>query len=155
MGHVPHFTPRQLAQLIGSSESTLKRWIDAGRIRAERSVGKHRRVPLPEVYAFLRTNPVIVREPSLIGLSPTTVRLLSVEPSDPARELYEALVREEPRGVERWLARQREAGHDVETLREGPIADVLFAITELWKHDPDAALVHRAATERVARALAP
>ena len=37
-------SPVRAAALIGVSESTLKRWVDAGHIRAEKTAGGHRRI---------------------------------------------------------------------------------------------------------------
>jgi excisionase family DNA binding protein len=36
------------------SESTLKRWIDAGHLRADKTAGGHRRIAVPDLLAFLR-----------------------------------------------------------------------------------------------------
>jgi excisionase family DNA binding protein len=40
--------------MVGVSESTVKRWVDAGHIRAEKTVGGHRRIALGELLGFLR-----------------------------------------------------------------------------------------------------
>jgi excisionase family DNA binding protein len=49
------FSPAQLAPIIGVSESTLKRWIDAGHLDAEKTLGGHRKIALPHLLAFLRS----------------------------------------------------------------------------------------------------
>jgi len=36
-------SPRELAEALGVSESSLKRWVDAGKIAASRTEGGHRR----------------------------------------------------------------------------------------------------------------
>ena len=45
----PLLKTRQVAEALGVSGATVKRWVDAGLIRASRTVGKHRLVPLSEV----------------------------------------------------------------------------------------------------------
>lgn len=45
----PLLKTRQVAKALGVSGATVKRWVDAGLIRASRTVGKHRLVPLSEV----------------------------------------------------------------------------------------------------------
>lgn len=45
---------RQVADALGVSMSTVKRWIDSGRIEATRTVGKHRLVPLSGVVRFAK-----------------------------------------------------------------------------------------------------
>ena len=52
MRHV--LSPKELAQAIGVSESSLKRWADEGLLRATRTAGGHRRIPLAEAIRFLR-----------------------------------------------------------------------------------------------------
>jgi excisionase family DNA binding protein len=47
-------SPAQLSTLIGVSESTLKRWIDAGALRAQKTAGGHRRIAPGDILAFLR-----------------------------------------------------------------------------------------------------
>ena len=46
---------QQVADALGISVSTLKRWVDAGEIAATRTVGKHRLIALDEAIRFART----------------------------------------------------------------------------------------------------
>ena len=55
-------TPHDLAEALGVSESSLKRWIDAGRIRASRTEGGHRRVALDDALAFIQIGRASCRE---------------------------------------------------------------------------------------------
>ena len=65
-GHAS-LSPARAAELVGASESTLKRWVDAGHIRAERTAGGHRRIPVADLVAFLRSRGRTV--PSLEALA--------------------------------------------------------------------------------------
>ncbi len=47
-------TPKQVAQAIGVSEASLKRWCDKGLVRAVRTAGGHRRLAVEDVLEFLR-----------------------------------------------------------------------------------------------------
>lgn len=42
---VSHFSPRQAAQALGVSESSIKRWCDLGAVPVLRTAGGHRRIP--------------------------------------------------------------------------------------------------------------
>ena len=39
-------SPRELAEAVGVSESSLKRWADRGRVHVHRTEGGHRRIPV-------------------------------------------------------------------------------------------------------------
>src|SRR4051794_32611945 len=45
---------RQVAQALGVSVSTVKRWVDLGELNATRTVGKHRLIPVLEALRFAR-----------------------------------------------------------------------------------------------------
>ena len=62
------FSPRQVAQALGVGESTVKRWIDAERLVADRTLGGHRRVTLEEVLRFVRAEETDVVHPEVLGL---------------------------------------------------------------------------------------
>ena len=61
-------SPRQLAEAIGVSESSVKRWCDDGELAASRTAGGHRRLPIPGVVEFLRRTGRPVQKPNLLGL---------------------------------------------------------------------------------------
>ncbi len=46
---------QQVAGALGVSVSTIKRWVDSGALRATRTIGKHRLVPVSEAIRFART----------------------------------------------------------------------------------------------------
>lgn len=64
-----HLSPKDLATVVGVSESSLKRWVDDGRLSAERTSGGHRRIPIPEAVRFIRETAAEIAEPSLLGLA--------------------------------------------------------------------------------------
>ncbi|WP_437193029.1 helix-turn-helix domain-containing protein [Planctomicrobium sp. SH527] len=65
-------TPRQVAQAIDMSESSLKRWCDQGLIPTVRTAGGHRRLPINGVLTFLRNSGYRLLHPELLGLPPST-----------------------------------------------------------------------------------
>lgn len=50
-----HFTPPELARLIGVNESTVKRWVDRGLLPAEKTAGGHRRVSRKDLELFVKS----------------------------------------------------------------------------------------------------
>ena len=71
-----YLSPADLAESLGLSVSTLKRWTDKGVLRVERTPGGHRRIAVSEALRFVRESglrPVMPHRlglPELGGLSP-------------------------------------------------------------------------------------
>jgi excisionase family DNA binding protein len=63
-------TPKQVAQAIGVSESSLKRWCDKGLLHMQRTAGGHRRLTAESVAQFLRATGQKLVRPELLGLPP-------------------------------------------------------------------------------------
>ena len=80
------FTPKEIAAAIGASESSVKRWIDQGRLRAAKTVGGHRRVGLAEVLRFLRESGHALVDPEALGL--TAADDLDFADADAVRAAY-------------------------------------------------------------------
>lgn len=67
-----NLSPKDMACTIGVSESSLKRWVDEGRLRATRTNGGHRRIPLREAVRFLRRAATDLAQPEMLGLPDLT-----------------------------------------------------------------------------------
>lgn len=63
------FSPKQVAQALQVSESSVKRWCDRGVIRTDRTLGGHRRIPLEHLMEFLESTNRRIVDPTAIGLS--------------------------------------------------------------------------------------
>lgn len=71
---LPLVTPKQVAQAIGLSESSIKRWCDQGLLVTVRTGGGHRRLAIPEVVEFLRRSGNQLVRPEILGLPSNTGR---------------------------------------------------------------------------------
>ena len=75
MKHPPRpelLTPSQVAQAIGVSEASVKRWCNKGLLASFRTIGLHRRLPIDVVIQFIRSSGRPLLRPELIGLPPAT-----------------------------------------------------------------------------------
>lgn len=66
------FTPKQIAQALGVSESSVKRWVDSGRLPAAKTAGGHRKVPLPSIADFIRETGHQLADPAVLGMVATS-----------------------------------------------------------------------------------
>src|SRR5947209_1311680 len=72
--HDPLLRTRQVARALKVSGSTIKRWVDAGELGANRTVGNHRLIPLTEAFRFARRH----------GFSPAGLEELAASLAAPA-----------------------------------------------------------------------
>ncbi len=143
-------TTRELAHAIGVSESSIKRWADEGVIRASRTAGGHRRIPLPEALRFVHEHRAVVLHPQLLGLEQPASAVL---PADPAGHLFSALCDGEESKVHELLSSLLQGGTTVADVIDGPLRAAMTRIGELWRHDPEGLLIEHRATDIVLRAL--
>src|SRR3954453_15398204 len=61
-------SPKTLAQAIGVSESSLKRWADEGLLDVVRTAGAHRRIDLREAIRYIRAAGHPILRPDLLGV---------------------------------------------------------------------------------------
>lgn len=63
------FTPKQVARALGVSESSIKRWVDSGKIEAVRTAGGHRKVLLSSIVQLARDQGYTIVRPEVLGLA--------------------------------------------------------------------------------------
>jgi excisionase family DNA binding protein len=63
-----YFSTSDVASAMGVGESSVKRWIDAGRLAAKKTPGGHRRVALTELYSFIRSSGKKLVDPGALGI---------------------------------------------------------------------------------------
>ena len=146
-------TTRDLALAMGVSESSIKRWADEGEIRAARTVGGHRRIPLPEALRFVRERGLALPHAELLGLTDVaTLRAGPIAGDDASafRELLLAGDEVRSRGLLQSLFL---SGMSVAAILDGPVRLAMAEIGELWHGDPRGILLEHRATDLCARAL--
>ena len=147
-------SPRQLAQAIGASESSLKRWADDGLIQVSKTAGGHRRIRVTEAIRFIRDRRIAVVKPSAIGLSPS-LAMADESTSEKAsiEHFTELLTSNEPQRAETYLEARYLAGDSVASLGDNLIRSALATIGEIWKHRSDGIMLEHRATDSCLRAL--
>ena len=146
-------TPKELAEAIGASESSLRRWVDGGDIRMSRTAGGHRRIPLAEAIRFVRAIGATVVRPDILGLgnvgraNPEVLEL----PED--ERLYESLRAGEAEVAKGLILSWYLEGRGLAELFDGPVRTALHRVGELWKHDDRGVLIEHRATSICVEAI--
>lgn len=140
-------SPKDLASALGVSESSLKRWTDAGRIRATRTEGGHRRIALDEAVRFIRETGTPVVRPELLDMPEAS----SAQRAD---TLVDRLRDGDARAVRGWILGRYLAGASVAELCDGPIRSAMYELGEEWRHGPEGIYLEHRATDLCLQALA-
>jgi excisionase family DNA binding protein len=121
------FSPAQLAPIVGVSESTLKRWIDAGHLEGEKTLGGHRKISLPHLLAFLRSRGRAA--PSLEALG-----LLAEPHASPAtpEELAGLLLRGDTDVARTLVLEQFRLGRALDELLDRLVAPAMVSVGTQW-----------------------
>lgn len=125
-------TPKQVAQAIGVSESSLKRWCDKGVIPFEKTAGGHRRLPLSGVMSYLRQSGHTVVEPEVIGL-PSNVGKGQLVIDRARQQFREALLSGKEQTARQVLFNLFLAQHSIADIVDNVISQAFAEIGEDWE----------------------
>ena len=140
-------TPKELAEAIGASESSLRRWVDSGDIRMSRTAGGHRRIPLAEAIRFVRQIGARVVRPDLLGLAGSGRGDGGRLRGGDEERLFESLRAGDRQVVKGLLQSMYLDAGSLHALFDGPVRGALHRLGELWNHDERGILIEHRATE--------
>ncbi len=124
-------SPKQVAEAIGVSESSLKRWCDKGLITTARTAGGHRRILVQEVLRFVRAQNHAVVEPHILSMPATTDRKARrIEGS--AERLTEALLSNNELTCQAIVFDLFLAGESVSQIFDDVVAMAFRSIGDKW-----------------------
>lgn len=134
-------SPKELAEVVGVSESSLKRWADAGRLKVTRTAGGHRRITVASAIRFIRESHLPLMRPDLLGLkeliaAPSLGAAAPTSQEDLVTLLYTAATTSDEAAFRSSILSRFFAGDRVSMLVDGPIRTVLERVGNLWKQSP-------------------
>lgn len=145
-------SPRQVAEAMGVSESSLKRWCDSGLIPTRRTAGGHRRVPVAGVVAFLRERGFDPKRPDLLGL-PAGAHRDRRELGDLERRAGEALKTGNDSDFSSLLLGLYLGGRSLAELSDKLLRPAFEFLGTSWAHGQIEVYQERRAVELVRKAL--
>ncbi len=150
--HTVHtwLTTAQLADAMGVSDSSVKRWIDAGRIAASRTAGGHRRVPVEEAVRYIRSSGAEVVRPGRLGLVAGEPKL---SPGDFDDALHGHLIAGRAADARGLLEMRFLGGASVAEIADGPLRSAMVRVGERWRRHPAGVFEEHRATEIAVSAM--
>ncbi len=125
-------SPKQVAEAIGTSESSLKRWCDLGLLKTVKTAGGHRRISVHEALRFVREQNHAVVEPHLLSMPATTDRRARrIEGS--AERLTEALLADNQQACHAIVFDLFLAGESISRIFDEVVAPAFRSIGEKWE----------------------
>jgi MerR family transcriptional regulator, light-induced transcriptional regulator len=143
---------RALANAIGVSESSVKRWADNGAIGSARTAGGHRRIPLGDAIRFVRETRVTVVRPEILGLPELSRRRAGTAAAaeDALTDFLTRGAAAEARGLLQALYLD---GESLAAIVDGPLRTALAGVGEAWTRDPAGIFVEHRAVDICIQAL--
>jgi len=128
-----HVTPKQVAQAIGVSESSVKRWCDQGLIPTERTAGGHRRLPVNGVLQFLRAGEHELVRPEILNLPPTALGRDATR-EQTQEEMIEALAQGDEERFRAAGFNLYFAGYSMVDICDRVVTPAFHELGHLWQH---------------------
>jgi excisionase family DNA binding protein len=142
-----HLSPRQFAEAIGVSESSVRRWADDGQIQMTRTAGGHRKIARAEAIRFIRATSAEVVRPDLLQISePAHRHERSAAFGAQRDELLKALRKGDGEVVLGLLTRMYVNGVSIADICDGPLRHAMREIGALWPADKKSILIEHRAT---------
>lgn len=146
------FSPAQLAPLLGVSESTLKRWVDSGQLRAERTVGGHRKIAVTDAVAFMRAHGRPAPSAEALALLAEIGHVGASEVTSPDA-LADLLLQGETTVARTVLLNEFTRGRDLADMLDRLVAPTMVRVGALWADETIDVYQEHLATQRVWRIL--
>jgi excisionase family DNA binding protein len=147
-------SPKELAQAVGVSESSLKRWADDGLLEVSRTPGGHRRIALREAVRYIRHAGLPVVKPQILGLADLqSLPRAGTQAPDLDAALVAALKDGHAQRARGIVLALYLAGRSVAELCDGPLRTALWEVGDLWRHGPDGIFIEHRAVDLCLQAL--
>lgn len=143
-------SPRDVAEVIGVSESSIKRWADSGCLRTTRTAGGHRRITLQETIRFIRERGFPLVRPERIGWDEVPA---NDSEDTPAARFHTALEAGSTRVAISTVVHEYLAGRSLADIIDHDMGPAMSGIGHIWQNDERGIYVEHRATDICTLAL--
>lgn len=126
------FTPKQVADSLGVSESSIKRWVDRGTLLATRTAGGHRKLSLSSVVQFARKQGYVIARPDVLGLAAEHSKC-PLQLEEARTQLLDCVLRGDEATCRALVEPFYLHGHDFVDLADELVAPVFHRVGEMWQ----------------------
>lgn len=148
-------SPKDLAEAVGVSESSLKRWADEGLINVSRTAGGHRRITLAEAIRYIRESGLPIVNPKALGITDLNNvphdQLSRPESAD--QPLVDAVSNGKAELARGLVLSMYMGGRSVAEICDGPLTRAMHGVGDLWKHSDVGIIIEHRATDICSQAL--
>lgn len=138
-----YFSTRELSELCGVGETTVKRWSNMGLIRHHKTVGRHRKFKLEDVLEFISRNHITIPDEQIERLKlekqssenldlGTEILLVKGDTEALASRLLDSLLAYNKEEVEVLLIKAFEQNLPFSVIFDNLIAPVMHSVGSLW-----------------------
>jgi methanogenic corrinoid protein MtbC1 len=153
-GPIKTLSPRDLADAVGVSQSSIKRWVDAGLIPVSRTAGGHRRIAVTAAIRFVREKKMRVVRPELLGMADVTRVLGKPAEELDSRTLHGLLAQHRVQDARSAVLGWFLSGHPMSKILDGPITGALAEFGRQWKEHADGIYREHLATSAIIEIVA-
>ena len=153
IGGMTTLSPRDLASAVGVSQSSIKRWVDAGLIAVSRTAGGHRRISVPEALRFVRERGMSIQRPELLGISELGSQAAASGSVPDWQLLNELIARHRLDDARSAILGWYVGGASIADIFDGPITHALADVGSNWEEKEDGIYREHMATSAIVSAL--
>ncbi len=146
-----YVSTQQVAEALGVSVTTIKRWVDQGILPAQRTVGGHRKLPLGEILRLVRQG--VLPQPNLSVLLGTTVETFCSDTELLARQVREAALRQDGALMRTLIRGAYTPGVSMAQLADEVIVPLMHTVGHRWENGTLDVMHEHRITQEVAAVL--
>ncbi|QDU79615.1 B12 binding domain protein [Polystyrenella longa] len=126
-----YFSTKEVATALGVSQSSIKRWCDAGDLEMVQTSGGHRRVSMTSLIQFLRQSQRLLVEPKRLGL-PVVEPSMDINYEREREQFKQALIQSDEDAARAVVLRLYLRMERISVIGDELIAPVFTEIGNLW-----------------------